>query len=56
MPVIINEFEIITEAPMPEQPASAPPAQGEPPPALRPEEVTRIMQRQTTRAERVRAD
>lgn len=57
MPVIINEFEIITEQPPTEQ--AAPPTALTPPeqpPALRPEDVERIMRRQMVRMERIRAD
>ncbi len=57
MPVIINEFEIVTETPGAEQAApAAPPAPAEAPPALRPEDVMRIVQRQKVRLERIRAD
>ena len=56
MPVIINEFEIVTEVPQPEQATLSPAPAGEQPPALRPEDITLIMQRQTARTERVRAD
>jgi hypothetical protein len=56
MPVIINDFEIITESPRQEPAAAAPPAADEQPPALRPEDIARIMARQTSRTERVRAD
>jgi hypothetical protein len=55
MPVIINEFEIITE---PNQPAgaAAPAAGPEAPPPLHPEDVVRIVRRQQLRLARVRAD
>jgi hypothetical protein len=58
MPIIINEFEIIP-APPPEQAESASPAgrqEGKEEPALRPEDIERILERQRLRSLRVRAD
>jgi hypothetical protein len=57
MPIVINEFEIITEPPAT---GAAPQAlnQASPPapPTLRPEDIERIMHRHYQRRERVRAD
>lgn len=53
MPVIINNFEIIVEAPTPNR--NAMPA-NRPRPPLRPEEIERIMQHFAARRDRVRAD
>lgn len=56
MPVIINEFEIITSAPpKPEGQTQAPPRE-EPSPRLRPQDIERIVQHERQRRERVRAD
>jgi len=57
MPIIINEFEIITEPPVAAA-APQPPNQEaqSAPPTLRPEDIERIMHRYYQRRERVRAD
>jgi hypothetical protein len=55
MPVIINEFEIITE-PAPPSGGETAAAQAPPPAPLHPEEVVRIVRRQQARLARVRAD
>jgi hypothetical protein len=57
MPIIINEFEIITEPPSTvaaPQPSNQ--AAQAAPPTLRPEDIERIMRRHYQRRERVRAD
>lgn len=58
MPVIINEFEIVTAPPSapagPEQPPT--PQASKPTPQLRPEDIERIQQRQRLRLARVWAD
>lgn len=57
MPVIINEFEIITERPP--APAGQEQAPQEPesrPPTLSPEDIERIQRHFRRRLERVRAD
>jgi hypothetical protein len=56
MPIIINEFEIITEAaPGPAEQTSPTPSQAQMP-TLRPEDVQRILSHHQQRMERVRAD
>lgn len=56
MPVIINEFEIVTASPpAPAGPEQAPQA-SKPTPQLRPEDIERIQQRQRLRLARVWAD
>lgn len=60
MPVIINDFDIMADAPEPppvrgrgpEDPAPETPAA----PTLRPEDIKRVMQLNRERMERVRAD
>jgi hypothetical protein len=56
MAVIINEFEVVTDAPRtvtdPAQPPIAPP---QPPPPLTPEIIYEIWQREMERATRVQA-
>jgi hypothetical protein len=57
MPVIINEFEIITERPPTPQPQEqTPPAQEQEPPTLRPEDIERIQRHYRQRMARIRAD
>lgn len=57
MPVIINEFEIITEqAPERERLEQTPQAPEQEPPALRPEEIERIVRHYRLRMARIRAD
>lgn len=57
MPVIINEFEIITDqAPAPEPQEQAPQAPEEEPPALRPADIERILRHYRLRMARIRAD
>jgi len=59
MPIVINEFEIVTD-PRPLEQAPAPTAAGQEqpvtPPPLRPEDVERIVERMRARHERIRAD
>jgi len=59
MPIVINEFEIVTD-PRPVDQAPAPTASGQEqpvtPPPLRPEDVERIAERMRARHERIRAD
>jgi hypothetical protein len=53
MPIIINDFEIVPEAPAPpDRPADQPKAG---PDALRADEMLRLVQRARDRAERLRA-
>lgn len=54
MPVIINDFEIITAPPAPD--ADQPPARRQPPPPVRPEDIERIQRRQRLRLARLWAD
>lgn len=56
MPIIINEFEIITEPPpaSPEQ-AQRPQRLDQQPPALRPADIIRIQWRHRQRMARIRA-
>jgi hypothetical protein len=59
MPVVINEFEIVTEPPVASGPAEVPAPQSEevaPPEVLRPEDVVRIYQHYRRRMARVWAD
>jgi len=57
MPIIINEFEIITEPPAAASTQQQPNQGAAPaPPTLRPEDIERIMYRHAQRLERVRAD
>jgi hypothetical protein len=51
MPVVINEFEVVSESPPPSAEPSAPAAPGQ----LSPREVEAIIQRVMERAARVRA-
>jgi hypothetical protein len=57
MPVIINDFEIVT-APPPSPGRDQPPAQQQQPapPPLRPEDIERIQRRQRLRLARLWAD
>ena len=59
MPIVINEFEIVTD-PRPLDRAPAPTAAGQEQPVtlppLRPEDVARIIERIHVRRERIRAD
>jgi hypothetical protein len=57
MPVIINEFEIITDqAPARERPEQVPEARVQEPPTLRPEEIERVVRHYRVRMARIRAD
>jgi hypothetical protein len=57
MPVIINEFEIITEqTPASPEQTQTPQAPASAPPSLRPEDIERIQRRHRLRMERIRAD
>ncbi len=57
MPVIINEFEIVTEPPeAPTPDTGAPPQTPEAAAPLRPEDVARIQRYHYERMERLRAD
>jgi hypothetical protein len=57
MPIIINDFEIITTPPpAPGGADQPPPAQSQEPPMLRPQDIERIQRRYEQRLERVRAD
>lgn len=57
MPIVINEFEIVTDPQQPQPPPSevAPQAQGSGP-SLHPDDVARIVQRRHERLRRLRAD
>lgn len=60
MPVIINEFEVIAEAPQPAQAAASPPAGGGQPTTapepLRPVDIIRIQEHHEQRMARLAAD
>ncbi len=56
MPVVINEFEIITDQPpAPQGQEQGAEALEGPPPAIRPEDIERILRRYRQRMARVRA-
>jgi len=55
MPIIINEFEVVTE-PRPEPAPAETPRPGETRPALHPEDIVRVQRRHRERMDRVRAD
>jgi hypothetical protein len=57
MPIIINEFEIITDQPSSSAGQGQTPSTSAPlPPSLQPQDIERIQCRLTQRMERVRAD
>jgi hypothetical protein len=56
MPIIINEFEIVTEPHAPEQALGQTAGPPEPPPTLHPEGIVRIERRYRERMNRIRAD
>lgn len=60
MPVIINDFDIMAEAPEPTPVRGTGPEDPEPQtpstPLLRPQDITRVVQINRDRMERVRAD
>jgi hypothetical protein len=55
MPIIINEFEIVTEPP-PERAQAETPLPAETPSPLHPEDIVRIERRDRERRSRIRAD
>ena len=55
MAVIINEFEILTQAPSPSTDTAAPPAPTSQQPALEPLDIERILRWHRERLARVRA-
>jgi hypothetical protein len=55
MPIIINEFEIVTEA-SPEPAPAETPGPAETPPSLHPEDIVRVERRHRDRMNRIRAD
>jgi hypothetical protein len=56
MPIVINDFEIVVEPPKkPQEGAKAETAEGQPPPNLRPSDITQILRRERERKDRVRA-
>lgn len=55
MPIVINEFEIVTE-PRPEAAPAQTTQSSEIPPQLHPEDIVRIEQRYRERMKRIRAD